>query len=110
VLVTGGTLPSGRHEAVAVRIGTAMNELRFLRVVRVVMCLTHELIFCGDEIVFESDELLDLCMNVLDLCVNALDEAVMGDGGLCGGKHGAFLRKENVLLVSCEGARKEGLG
>ena len=113
MLVTGGTLPSGRHESVAVRIGTAMNELRFLRVVCVVcvvMCLTHELIFCGDEIVFESGEFLDLCMHVLDLCVNALDEAVMGDGGLCGGKHGAFLREENVLLVSCEGARKESLG
>jgi len=110
VLVTGGTLPSGRHESVAVRIGTAMNELRFVRVVRVVMCLTHEMIFCGDEIVFESGELPDLCMHVLDLCVNALDEAVMGDGGLCGGKHGAFLREENVLLVSCKGAIKEGLG
>ena len=111
MLVTGGTLPSGRHEAVAVRIGTAMNELRFmfLRVACVVMSLTHELIFCGDEIVFESDELLDLCVYVLDLGVNVLDEAVMGDGGLCGGKHGAFLREENVLLVSCEWALKEGL-
>ena len=53
VLVTSGTLPSGRHEAVAVRIGTAMNELRFLRVVRVVvvcvvMCLTHEMMFGGE--------------------------------------------------------------
>ena len=53
VLVTSGTLPSGRHEAVAVRIGTAMNELRFLRVVRVVvvcvvLCLTHEMMFGGE--------------------------------------------------------------
>ena len=55
VLVTSGTLPSGRHEAVAVRIGTAMNELRFLRVVVVcvvvvcvVLCLTHEMMFGGE--------------------------------------------------------------
>ena len=91
VLVTGGTLPSGRHEAVAVGIGTAMNELRFLRVLRVVMCMTHELIFSDDEIVLESDELLDLCVYVLDLCVNILDESVMGNSGLRGGKHGLFL-------------------
>lgn len=88
VLVTGGTLPSGRHEAVAVGIGTAMNELRFLRVV---MCMTHELIFSDDEIVLESDELLDLRVYVLDLCVNILDESVMGNSGLRGGKHGLFL-------------------
>jgi hypothetical protein len=92
VLVTGGTLPSGRHEAVAVGIGTAMNELRFMvLVVRVVMCMTHELIFSDDEIVLESDELLDLRVYVLDLCVNILDESVMGNSGLRGGKHGLFL-------------------
>lgn len=91
VLVTGGTLPSGRHEAVAVGIGTAMNELRFLRVVHGVMCMTHELIFSDDEIVLESDELLDLRVYVLDLCVNILDESVMGNSGLRGGKHGLFL-------------------
>lgn len=52
VLVTSGTLPSGRHEAVAVRIGTAMNELRFMFVrvvvVCVVMCLTYEMMFGGE--------------------------------------------------------------
>jgi len=52
VLVTSGTLPSGRHEAVAVRIGTAMNELRFMFlrvvVVCVVLCLTHEMMFGGE--------------------------------------------------------------
>jgi hypothetical protein len=36
VLVTCGTLPSGRHEAIAFGISTAMNELRFMVMVWVV--------------------------------------------------------------------------
>ena len=93
VLVTSGTLPSGRHEAVAFGIGTAMNECRRVwKVVEmVVRILLQELTFGNHEIIANSGELLDLCGDVLDLCVNVLNEAVMGDGSLCCGKHGLFL-------------------
>lgn len=92
VLVTSGTLPSGRDETVAFGIGTAMNEGRVWKVVvMVVRILLQELTFGNHKIIAKSGELLDLCGDVLDLCVNVLNEAVMGDGSLCGGKHGLFL-------------------
>jgi len=102
VLVTSGTLPSGRDEPVAFGIGTAMNEGRVWKVVVMVGILLQELTFGNHKIIAKSGELLDLCGDVLDLIVNALNEPVMGDGSLCGGKHGLFLCEQNVLLVSCE--------
>jgi hypothetical protein len=115
VFVTGGTLPSGRDEAVAVGISTAVNELFGVVVVVVVVpplcgALTLQLILCVHQIGLESLKLLNLCMNVLDLVVNALDETVMRDGSLSCRKHGLFLCEENVLLVLCEIALKECLG
>ena len=109
VLVTGGTLPSGRHEAVAVGISTAVNEL-FGLVHLLCVVLTLQLVLGVQQISLESLKLLYLCVNVLDLVVNALDEAVMRDGSLSGRKHGLFLCKEHVLLVLGEIAFKEGLG
>ena len=91
VLVTSGTLPSGRDETVAFGIGTAMNECRVWKVVVMVGILLQELTFGNHEIIAKSGELLDLCGDVLDLCVNVLNETVMGDGSLCCGKHGLFL-------------------
>ena len=103
VLVASGTLPSGRDEPVAFGIGTAMNEGRgVLKVVVMVVILLQELTFGNHKIIAKSGELLDLCGDVLDLCVNVLNEPVMGDGSLCGGKHGLFLCEQNVFLVSCE--------
>jgi hypothetical protein len=111
VFVTGGTLPSGRDEAVAVGISTAVNEL-FSVVVVPPLCgaLTLQLMLGDQQIGLESLKLLNLCMNVLDLVVNALDETVMRDGSLSCRKHGLFLCEENVLLVLCEIALKECLG
>ena len=105
VLVTSGTLPSGRHESVAVVMCAAMNEGVCVMVV-VVVGIMHTMIkkasFCLHEITAKSEKLLDLRGDVLDLIVNALNEPVMGDGSLCGRKHGLFLREENVFLVSRE--------
>lgn len=108
VFVTGGTLPSGRHEAVAVGISTAVNEL--LNVFTIVGALSNQLILGDQQIGLEGLKLLDLCLNVLDLVVNTLDETVMRDSSLSGREHGLFLCKENVLLVLGEIAFKEGLG
>lgn len=93
VLVTSGTLPSGRHEAVAFRIGAAMNEgVCVVIMVGVILhTMIHKASFCLHEITTKSEKLLDLRGDVLDLIVNALNEPVMGDGSLCCGKHGLFL-------------------
>ena len=108
VLVAGCTLPCGRHEAVAVGISTAVNEL-FCVVLVHTLCgaLTLQLILGVHQIGLESLKLIDLCLNVLDLCVNALDETVMRDGSLSGREHGLFLSEEDVLLVLSEIAYKE---
>ena len=104
MLVTSGTLPSGRHEAVAVVMCTAMKEgvCVVIMVVGILHTMIHKASFCLHEITAKSEKLLDLRGDVLDLIVNALNEPVMGDGSLCGGKHGLFLCEENVFLVSCE--------
>jgi hypothetical protein len=109
VLVTGCTLPSGRHEAVAVGISTAVNEL-FGLVHILCGTLTLQLILGDQQIGLECLKLLDLCVNVLYLVINALDEPVMRDGSLSCREHGLFLCKENVLLVLGEIALKECLG
>jgi hypothetical protein len=111
VFVTGGTLPSGRDEAVAVGISTSVNELFSGGVVNILCgALTLQLMLGDQQIGLEGLKLLDLCMNVLDLVVNALDETVMRDGSLSCRKHGLFLCEENVLLVLGEIALKECLG
>ena len=111
VFVTGGTLPSGRHEAVAVGISTAVNELFGVVLVHPLCgALTLQLKLGVHQIGLESLKLIDLCLNVLDLVVNALDETVMRNGSLSCRKHGLFLCEENVLLVLGEIALKECLG
>jgi len=108
VLVTCGTLPSGRDEAVAIGISTAMDELiGGGNVVGRVMLL--QLTFCLNEINFDGIEGLYLCIDIPDLIVNILDELVMNDGSLCGRKHGLFLGEQNVLLMLGEFASEEGL-
>ena len=107
VLVTGGTLPSGRDKAIAIGISTAMNEMISGGKSGI---MTLQLPFCLHEIILEGIECLDLSMNVLDLMVNVLDELVMSNSGLSGRKHGLFLSEENVLLMLGEFAGKEGLG
>jgi hypothetical protein len=73
----------------------AMNEGRGVLKVVVVVGIMHTMIkkasFSLHEITAKSEKLLDLRGDVLDLIVNALNEPVMGDGSLCGGKHGLFL-------------------
>jgi hypothetical protein len=113
VLVTGCTLPSGRDEAVAVGISTAMNEFVAPLVQFMVLRLrsvSSQLKFGLHQIILECLKALDFSINRLDLIVNVLDETVMSDGSLCGRKHGLFLGKENVLLVLCEFALEERLG
>jgi len=111
VFVTGGTLPSGRDEAVAVGISTAVNELFGVVLVHPLCgALTLQLMLGVHQIGLESLKLFNLCMNVLDLFVNALDEPVMRDGSLSCREHGLFLCEENVLLVLGEVALKECLG
>ena len=108
VLVTCGTLPSGRDEAVAVGISTAMDELiGGGNIVRRVML--EQLTFSLYEIIFDGIEGLNLCIHILDLMVNVEDEFVMRNGGLSGRKHGLFLGEENVLLMLGEFASEEGL-
>ena len=113
VLVTGCTLPSGRDEAVAVGISTAMNEFVAPHVQVMVLRLrsvSSQLKFGLHQIILECLKALDFSINRLDLIVNVLDETVMSDGSLCGRKHGLFLGKENVLLVLCEFALEERPG
>ncbi len=109
VLVASGAFPSGRYEAIAFGISTAMNELMGVVNVGVGRVVLLQLSFCNDEIIFEGNECLDLCMNVLDLMVNVSDELVMSDGSLSGRKHGLFLCEENVLLMLGELASEERL-
>ena len=108
VLVAGCTLPCGRHEAVAVGISTAVNEL-FCVVLVHILCgtLPLQLILSEHQISLDSLKLLNLCLYVLELEVNALDEPVMRDGSLSGREHGLFLSEEDVLLVLSELAYKE---
>jgi len=114
VLVTGSTLPSGRDEAVAVGISTAMNELIVVGVVGIVgymvLSVSSQLKFGVHQIGLECLKTLYFSGDALDLIINVLYEPVMSDGSLCGRKHGLFLGKENVLLVLCEFALEEGLG
>ena len=96
-LVTGGTLPSGRDESVAVVMSTAMNELVVaLAVLRVFLVLwlrsmSSQVIFGVHQIGLECGKALYFSSNGLDLIINVLDESVMSDGSLCGRKHGLFL-------------------
>ena len=90
VFFTGGALPSGRYESVAIGIRAAMNEgIRRISVLS--WSIPHELTFGLHEIIFEGSECLDLCINVFDLIVDVLDEFVMNDGSLSRRKHGLFL-------------------
>ena len=108
VLVTSGTLPSGRHKAIAVGISTAMQKL--LNIFMIVGSLSHQLVLGSIQVILECLKLLDLSEYVLDLCIDAGNEAVMRDSSLCGGKHGLFLSEENILLVLGEIAVEKGLG
>ena len=115
VLVTGGTLPGGRDEAVAFGISAAMNEFvivaplgRFLHMC--VVSVSSQLKFGVHQIGLECLKALDFSGYALDLIINVLDEPVMSDGSLRGRKHGLFLGKENVLLVLGEFALEERLG
>jgi hypothetical protein len=115
VLVTGGTLPSGRDESVAVVMSTAMNEfVAVVMVARSVLLwewsITYQLNFGAHQIVLECDEALDFGINGLDLIGNVVDESVMSDGSLSSRKHGLFLGEENVLLVPSELSLKKCLG
>ena len=107
VFFTGGALPSGRYESVAIGIRAAMNEgIRRISVLS--WSIPHELTFGLHEIIFEGSECLDLCINVFDLIVNVFDLFVMSDSGLSGRKHGLFLREQNVLLMLSEVSSEEG--
>lgn len=108
VLVASGTLPSGRHKAIAVGISTAMHEL--LNMFNVVGTLSHQLVLGSVQVILECPKLLDLSDGVLYLCIDAGNESVMRNSSLCGGKHGLFLSEENILLVLCEVASEKGLG
>ena len=108
VLVASGTLPSGRHKAIAVGISTSMQKL--LNILKLVGSLSHQLVLGSIQVILECLKLLDLSVDVLDLCIDAGNEAVMRDSSLCGGKHGLFLSEENILLVLGEIAVEKGLG
>jgi hypothetical protein len=108
VFVASGTLPSGRHEAIAVGISTSMDEL--LNVFNIVRALSHQLVFGCIQIMLEYFELIDLSDDILYLRIDVGNEPVMRDSSLCSGKHGLFLREENILLVLGEIAREKGLG
>ena len=108
VLVASGTLPSGRHKAIAIGISTAMHKL--LNVIMIVGALSNQLVLGPIQVILECLELLHLSENVLDLCIDVSNESVMRDGSLSGRKHGLFLGKENVLLVLGEIASEKGLG
>ena len=112
VLVTGGTLPSGRDEAVAGGISAAMNELIVvaLCLVQLLRVVSLQLKFGVHQICLEYLKALDFRGYALDLIINVLSEPVMSDGSLSGRKHGLFLGKENVLLVLGEFALEERLG
>jgi hypothetical protein len=108
VLVASGTLPSGRHEAIAIGISTAMNEL--LHGFHMVSALRNQATFGSIQIILEVLKLLDLSIDVLDLRVDVGNKTVMRNGRLCSRKHGLFLSEENVLLVLGEIASEERLG
>jgi len=110
VLVTSGTLPSGRDESVAVVMSAAMNEfvsvfvfVSVVMVARSVWSIAYQLNFGVYQIGLECDEALDLIGNVVD-------ESVMSDGSLSCRKHSLFLCEENVLLVPSEWSLKKCLG
>lgn len=115
-LVTGGTLPSGRDEAVAARMSTAMNEfVVVVAVLRVFLVLwlrsmSSQVIFGVHQIGLECGKALYFSSNGLDLIINVVDESVVSDGNLSSRKHGLFLGEENVLLVLGELAKKKRLG
>jgi hypothetical protein len=89
VFVTCGTLPSGRHKAIAVGISTAMNEL--LNILKLVGALSHQLVFCSIQVILECLQLLHLSDDVLNLCIDAGNEPVMRNSSLCSREHGLFL-------------------
>jgi hypothetical protein len=91
VFMACATFPSGRDEAVAVGISTAMNELIGCIIGGSGRIMTQQLSLGQNEIVFVGDECFDLRINRLKLIVNVMDELVMRDGGLSGRKHGLFL-------------------
>lgn len=115
-LVTGGTLPSGRDESVAVVMSTAMNELVVaLALLRVFLVLwlrsmSSQVIFGVHQIGLECGKALYFSSNGLDLIINVVDESVVSDGNLSSRKHGLFLGEENILLVLGELAKKKRLG
>ena len=114
-LVTGGTLPSGRDESVAVVMSTAMNELVVALALRVFLVLwlrsmSSQVIFGVHQIGLECGKALYFSSNGLDLIINVVDESVVSDGNLSSRKHGLFLGEENVLLVLGELAKKKCLG
>ena len=108
VLVASGTLPGGRHKAIAVGISTAMHKL--LNIFMIVWALSNQLVLGPIQVILECLKLLHLSDDVLDLCIDVSNKAVMRDSSLCRRKHGLFLCKENVLLVLGEFAREKGLG
>ena len=108
--VTCGAFPSGRHEAIAVGISAAVNELISGIGGSSGRVMTLQLTFCLYEIVFVRHEGFDLRIDHPDLIINVLDELVMNDERLSGRKHGLFLGEENVLLMLGEFALKKGLG
>jgi hypothetical protein len=97
VLVTGGTLPSGRDEAVAFGISTAMNELIVVVVALGVFLqmgvVSSQLKSGVHQIGLECLKALNFGINGLDLIINVVYEPVMSDGSLSGRKHGLFLGK-----------------
>ena len=84
VFFTSGTFPGGRHEAIAIGISTAMDELIGGIGIGIGRIMSHQLMFGTNEINLEDSERLDLCLNVLDLIINVLDELVMSNSGLSG--------------------------
>ena len=65
VLVASGTLPSGRHKAIAVGISTSMDEL--LNIFNLVVALSNQAILGPMQIILECLELLHLSDDVLNL-------------------------------------------
>ena len=108
VFVAGGTLPSGRHKAIAVGISTSMHKL--LNVFMIVRTLSHQLCLGSVQVILECLQLLHLSDDVLDLCSDAGNEPVMRNSSLRRREHGLFLSEENVLLVLGEIASEKGLG
>lgn len=107
VFVACSTFPSGRDEAVAVRMSAAVNELVPRRCIGRCGSLALQLPFGLQQIKLESRKLFDLLRDILNLRVNVLDNEVMRDGGLSCREHCKFLSEENVLLMFSEIALKK---